>query len=244
MAELNQLIEEADEAENNRVISGRSQTIGDALEKEIPYLLPLPRERFDAAVLLSAKVDSHSRVSVRQCFYSVPVHLVGKRVDIKLGAATVEILDGSKVVAIHERAITRNSQVLKLDHYLEVLVKKPGALPGSIALSQAKANGIFTKAHQKYWNALMESRGDKPGTLAFIDVLLAHRSLKADSLIIAMELAIESGALDPQSVIMDARNLESGPLAPVIPIETVAKYDRPTPSLDHYDTLLPLRKTS
>jgi len=244
MAELNQLIEEADEAENNRVIAGRCQTIGYDLEEEIPYLQPLPAERFDAAVLLSAKVDSHSRVSVRQCFYSVPVYLVGKRVDIKLGAATVEILDGAKTVATHERAIARNTQVLKLDHYLEVLVKKPGALRGSVALSQAKASGAFTTAHQNYWNALMEVRGDKPGTLAFIEVLLAHRNLQTDSLIAAMELAVESGALDPQSVIIDARNVQSGPIAPVIPIETVAKYDRPTPTLDHYDNLLPSRKIS
>ena len=244
MAELNQLIMEADEAESNRVITGRCQTIGYNFEEEIAFLQPLPAGRFDAAVLLNPKVDSHSRVSVRQCFYSVPVYLVGRKVHVKLGAATIEILDGSKVVAVHERAITRNSQSLRLDHYLELLVKKPGALRGSIALSQAKASGIFTEAHQKYWDALMDSRGDLPGTNAFIEVLFAHRNLKSESLIAAMEVAVEAGALEPQSVIIDARNLESGPIAPVIPLETVAKYDRPAPTLDHYDNLLPLRKTS
>lgn len=34
--------------------------------------------------------------------------------------------------------------MLDLDHYLEVLKVKPGALPGATALVQAKAAGAFT----------------------------------------------------------------------------------------------------
>jgi hypothetical protein len=43
--------------------------------------------------------------------------------------------------------------VLCLDHYLEVLKTKPGALPGATALAQAKARGVFTQSHQRYWDA-------------------------------------------------------------------------------------------
>ena len=36
--------------------------------------------------------------------------------------------------------------MLTLDHYLEVLGYKPGALPGATALAQARAAGAFTPA--------------------------------------------------------------------------------------------------
>ena len=58
-------------------------------------LQPLPVERFDTTLLLTPRVDAKSRVCVRQCFYSVPVRFVGRRVEVRLGAETIEVLDGS-----------------------------------------------------------------------------------------------------------------------------------------------------
>ena len=126
-----------------------------------------------------------------------------------------------------------------MDHYLEVLKIKPGALPGATALAQATACGAFTQTHQRYWDAARRARGDAAGTRALIEVLLAHRSLPADALIAAMNTAIASGALDPQAVLIQARrDATSGQVAPVIPIGALARYDRPAPSLAGYDDLL------
>ena len=85
-----------------------------------------------------------------------------------------------------------------MDHYLEVLKIKPGALPGATALVQAKASGAFTETHQAYWDAVRKAYGDAAGTRALIEVLLAHRTLPAATLITAMDRAIEAGVLDPQ----------------------------------------------
>jgi hypothetical protein len=52
---------------------------------------------------------------------------------------------------------------LVLDHYLEVLRRKPGALPGATALAQARAAGTFTAAHQRYWDAARHQHGDAAG---------------------------------------------------------------------------------
>ncbi|GGW74445.1 hypothetical protein GCM10010381_69020 [Streptomyces xantholiticus] len=46
------------------------------------------------------------------------------------------VYDGRTEVARHER--------LDLDHYLEGLLRKPGALPGATALDQARAAGKRT----------------------------------------------------------------------------------------------------
>ena len=53
-----------------------------------------------------------------------------------------------------------------------------------------------------------------------------------------MDRAVTSQAVDPQAVLIDARRLAGGPVAPVIPIGALARYDRPAPALDAYDQLL------
>jgi len=44
-------------------------------------------------------------------------------------------------VARHERSFARYEQVLALEHYLDVLLRKPGALAGSLPLQQCREHG-------------------------------------------------------------------------------------------------------
>jgi hypothetical protein len=53
------------------------------------------------------------------------------RPQAKLLPAYVEIWQERECVARHERSFSRYEQVLNLEHYLDVLEKKPGALAGS-----------------------------------------------------------------------------------------------------------------
>ena len=111
-------------------------------------------------------------MSVRQINYSVPARFVGRRLTVRLGARTVEVLDGATIIARHERAVGKFFDVLALDHYLEVLKTKPGALPGATALAQARRVGVFTAAHQAYWDTARAAKGDSLGTRWLIEVLL------------------------------------------------------------------------
>lgn len=237
LAALNELLAVADAADDARVITGRPTTIGAAFTAEATELGVLPAGDFDPARLLQARVDHRARVCVRQCFYSVPARYAGRRLPVRLAATTVEVFDGPTLVASHERAVGRYVEVLALDHYLEVLVVKPGALPGATALAQARAAGVFTTSHQHYWDAARQIRGDAAGTRALIEILLAHRTLPADVLRAAMDRAVASGALDHHVVLIDARR-QASHVAPVIPIGALARYDRPAPTLTGYDDLL------
>jgi len=237
LAELNEVIGSADVADDDRVITGRPITIGAAFALELTELMGLPAEPIDCARILQARVDNRARVSVRQCFYSVPARYAGRRLPVRLAARTVEVYDGPRLVASHERAFGRYVEVLCLDHYLEVLKTKPGALPGATALAQAKARGVFTQSHQSYWDAARSARGDAKRTRALIAILLAHRSMPTAALIAAMDRAVASGCLDPETVLIDARR-DMAPLAPVAAIGALARYDRPPPSLADYDDLL------
>jgi transposase len=237
LAALNELIAAGDLLDDARVITGRPITIGLAFAAEAALLMGLPAEGFESARLLEARVDNRARVSVRQCFYSVPARYAGRRLPVRLAARTVEIYDGPKLVAHHERALGRYVEVLTLDHYLEVLKIKPGGLPGATALAQAKSRGAFTASHQGYWDAARRFRGDAAGTRALIEILLAHRTLTAAALTAAMDRAVSCGCLDPEVVLIDARR-DTGQVAPVVPIGALIRYDRPAPSLADYDQLL------
>ncbi len=238
LAALNQLIAAADIVDDGRVITGRPATVAAAFAAEQPAMLPLPAEIFDAARLLTARVDGRARVCVRQNYYSVPARFAGRRLTVRLSARTVEALEGPRIVAAHERSAGKHAEVLVLDHYLDVLRYKPGALPGATALAQARAAGAFTPAHQRYWDAARRKLGDRAGTRALTEVLLGHRTLPAAAITEAMDRAVGSAMLDPQAVLIEARRLAGGRVAPVIPIGALARYDRPAPSLAGYDHLL------
>ncbi|MBZ4537774.1 IS21 family transposase [Mycobacterium avium] len=239
LAELNRLIAAGDLLDDTRVITGRPCTVAEAFADELPMLQPLPMETFDPALILRTRVDLKARVSVRQCHYSVPARYAGRRLTVRLTATTVEVFDAAQLVAHHERAAGRHVEVLALDHYLEVLKSKPGALPGATALAQAKASGAFTATHQQYWDAARRARGDAAGTRALIEILLAHRTLRAGALQAAMASAVSTGLVDPQVVLIEARR-HGGEDATELAVAIGAwtRYDRPAPTLHGYDALL------
>ena len=142
-------------------------------------------------------------------------------------------------MARNERSLHRGTETLTLDHYIEILVRKPGALPGATALVQARQAGTFTGAHQTFWDAARRRDGDQAGTRALIDVLLQHRRLPHDSIVTALHAANHPGIVDPAVVIVEARrHTDHKPPADVIPIGALSAYDRPPPTIDVYDQLL------
>jgi len=240
LEQLNELISSAEVLDDRRFIAGRTIRVGDHFEAEIPQLMTLPCEPFDPALWLRPRVDTKSRVSVRQNFYSVPVRFVGQRIDVALSADTITASNGSQIVASHARLAGKHGESLVLDHYLETLVSKPGALPGSTALAAARHAGSFTEIHDQYLQAARRRLGDADGTRALIEILLAHRTLPAEALHAGISAALNTGVVDPQVVIIEARRHTSKRQSNdvVIPIGSLARYDRPPPTLDRYDQLL------
>jgi len=143
LSELNARLKLDDVADDGRRIENRVRTVGQDFAVEAPLLRPLPAEPFDAGLWLTPRVDRYSRVTVRQCHYSVPAALIGRNVRVSLRASELVIFDGRRQVARHSRIVRKGDQALVLDHYLEVLVRKPGALPGATALVQARESGVL-----------------------------------------------------------------------------------------------------
>jgi hypothetical protein len=251
LAALNQLLAAADTTDTSRVITGRVVTVAEALAEETPTLTRQPAEPFDPSMLLSARVDTKARICVRQSYYSVPARLAGRRVAVRLGAVDLTVYDGRTQVAAHPRGLGRGAEHLTLDHYLEVLHRKPGALAGATALATARASGTFTPTHQAFWDAARRGLGDGLGTRALIGVLLLHRTMPTAAIDAGMTAALAAGRPDPDLVAVEARrhlDTHTAPAPPltappapagsVTPISAAAGFGRPTPSLAGYDTLL------
>jgi transposase len=210
LAELNARLAEADAADDARHIDQRVATVGEDFAAEQPFLLPLPGESFDTAAVLWPRVDRYARISVGKCRYSVPARLIDARVRVALSANELRVFAGSGLVAAHPRLIAAGAEHLELDHYLEILIRKPGALPGSAALAQARAAGAFTAVHQAFWDRVRARLGDGPGTRALIEVLLLHRRLPAAQVTAGIAAALAAGSCSPDVVAIESRKHAAG----------------------------------
>jgi len=209
LAQLNEKLIAWDEADDARRIDTRLRSVGEDFAVERPLLADLPAERFDPGLPLTPRVDRSSLITVRMARYSVPSRLIGRQVRVSLGAAEVVVFDGRLEVARHARVVARGGESVDLDHYLDVLKKKPGALPGSTALAAARAAGTFTSAHEAFWAAARKTDGDSVATRQLIDVLLLHRSMAAADVEAGIRSALLVGAVTADVVAVEARRHEA-----------------------------------
>lgn len=238
LAELNEMIAACDDGDRSRVIEGHRATIAVEFAAEAPLLGALPAESFDTARHVTARVDTKARVCVRQCRYSVPVSLIGRRLEVAVGATEITVSSKGTVVASHERLTERGSESLVLDHYLEVLAKKPGALGSSVPLAQARRTGAFSPVHDAYWAEARRQLGDRQGTAVLIDALLLGRTLPAEAVVTGMRVALELCSVAPELVAIEARRAAGEHLAEVVPIRGPECEERALPALSGYDVLL------
>ncbi|MFE9382846.1 IS21 family transposase [Streptomyces sp. NPDC007025] len=262
LAELNEMVEHWDRQDDARRIGARPKTVAEYFALEQPLLRPLPEEPFETGRMFTPRVDRYGQIPVRTNRYSVPIRLIGRRVRVVLHASHLVVYDQNVEVARHERLIAKGAIRLELDHYLEVLVRKPGAFPGSTALEQARSAGKFTPVHDAWWEQARKVHGERDGTRALIEVLLLGRHLPHEHVVAGLAAALRAGALTADAVALEARKAaqaetEPGPAAGELvagkPPATVTSLhewrlahlppdSRPLPSVTAYDQLLRRRR--
>jgi hypothetical protein len=240
LAELNAMLLSGCEADFERRITGRSGTIRDAWAIERPLLRALPAEPFDAAEAATPRVDQKALVTIRQNRYSVPVALAGLKVSARVGAREITINHGGAVVARHERLHGRFATSAQLDHYLELLQRKPGALEHSVALAQERDRGAWPGAFDELWAGLAERYGRSEAATQMVDVVLLCREHGPAGTELAVRGALAAGAIDGRAVAVLARRAANthtpAPLTGLAP--RLAAHERPAPDLSDYDQLL------
>ena len=202
--------------------------------------MALATEGFDLAALHFPRVNQSGCVKVLTNFYSTPLP-VATSAEAKVYSAYVEIWHSGRCVARHERCYERHQQVLELDHYLDVLMKKPGAMAGSTALEQCRAQGRWPASYDRFWSTTSERNGRQAGTRAMIEVLLLSRTYGAARVREAVEEALEMGTSSLSAIRyllnVDCRQTSSD--AAIVEIGELSRYDRPQPSMEGYEQLRP-----
>ena len=81
------------------------------------------------------RVDKYATISYCTNRYSVSDKLVGCFVDVKIFSNTIEAYNQNKLVGSHQRNYGKHQWIISIEHYLDTLRQKPGALDGSVALT-------------------------------------------------------------------------------------------------------------
>jgi transposase len=241
--QLNELLTNGCLEDEGRTIEGRCRSIAEQWAQERPRLRGLPSKAFEVAEVSSPRVDEKGRVRVRTNWYSVPIGLVGRRVEVRLRTGWVEVLHSGRLVAAHERVYGRNEERLKLDHYLELLQHKPGALERCRPLQQARERGEWPGCYDQLWQKLKQRYGESGGTRQILEVLLLHRQVGSQAVHEAVEAALRYGCYEAAAVRLILRQAEQGPDAVVAPLPLgdlgdLERYGRPAGDTRAYDLLL------
>ncbi|MDE2933042.1 MAG: IS21 family transposase [Chloroflexota bacterium] len=120
LAELNAAIAKLLERLNHRPfrkLPGSRRELFEQLDR--PALRPLPAERYVFAEWKKARVNIDYHVEVERHYYSVPHALVGRQLDVRLTATTVECLYRGQRVASHVRSPLRGRHTTADEHMPE-----------------------------------------------------------------------------------------------------------------------------
>jgi transposase len=240
LAEFNEWLLAKCVSNRERTIRGKRVTVSEAAERERPLLLPPAKESFPfEEVIYPLTVDGHSRVKVKANWYSAPVR-PGARVTGVVGPSWVEIKHSNQCVARHERCYGRGYQILDLEHYLDVLERKPGAMRNSTPLAQWREAGRWPECLDRIWRELEQRHGRSTGTREMITLVRAGSTAGWPRLIAAVKEALRLGANDAAAVlhIMNMPDVERRKQYAVALAEDLAQFERPMPVMDEYDLLL------
>ena len=170
--------------------------------------------------------------------YSVPVK-PDKTVEVRLYPSYVEVRDEGRSIARHERSYGRQQQVLDLEHYLDVLERKPGALTGSKPLARWREKGLWPDSYDHLLDDLIGRHGKQSGTRQMIQVLGLAKQHGHQRLRAAIESALALGCSDAAAIrhLVTAADLTHARTA-IIEVGDLSRFERPLPVIAHYDGLL------
>ena len=121
-AHLNQLAEKWLAEETDQRVHGTvKEVVAERFERERPALGPLPRQRYDTSYYETRQVGWDAYIDVRGNRYSVPGHLAGRTVTIRIGLeGTLRIFAGEELVATHQLRPAREGWVTVAEHHKQL----------------------------------------------------------------------------------------------------------------------------
>ena len=180
-------------AEMTRTVTGCATTIGESWQFEQQHLMPLPTWPFHAATTRSASVSNRSWVQWGRNYYSVPVHLVGSIVVLKVSAEMVTITHKGVEVAEHRRSYGQDKMVLELAHYLPLLERKHRGLDRAVPVQQWLATACA--CWPQLLAALRQREGEVEGSKSFVATMMLAEHHGSDAATSAVKASLLDGTV-------------------------------------------------
>lgn len=141
--ELNAILWERCLKYAERTFRGESETVLERWRQEQRVLRQLPQRPFECCKTLPVTSNGTASVLFDTCRYSVPVRYAHEKLVLQAYWDRVEIYHGLQRIASHPRCYERDQDVLSLDHYLDLLLAKPGALDQAKPFREAALPEIY-----------------------------------------------------------------------------------------------------
>ena len=201
-------------------------SVADMLEQEQAEMMPMPTP-FDGYVEKSARVSSTCLVSVNRNRYSVPCEFAGQRISTRLYPTKVVMVADDTVVASHDRLTERDQIAYDWQHYIPLVGRKPGALRNGAPFADLPAS-----LKQLKLGLLRHEGGDK----IMAQVLATVPMAGLESVLVAVELVIESGVLSAEHVLNVLARLNASP-SPASVATSLQLKEVPLANASRYDSL-------
>lgn len=165
--ELNAYLRACCLAEQQRIATGRTETIGARFAQDRAAALALPSRAFDPCLLQPAQVDKYQTVRFDSVRYSVPRRWAFATVSVKAYVDRVVVVADGQVVAEHARSYEHGGQVLDPLHYLATLGRKPACFDHT----SVYRNWSLSPAFDQLRAALETRHGPPAGRRHYVRVL-------------------------------------------------------------------------
>jgi transposase len=197
--ELNQAMRPLIDAVNDRVMKAYDasrRTLFETIDR--PAMRPLPSERYSYAEWTRARVAPDYHVTIDKHHYSVPFRLIGRQLEVRQTARSIEIFDGGERVAAHARSFLRGGHTTRSADMPDAHRRHAEWTPQRIERWAASEAGASTA------RVVAQIMADKPhpeqGFRAALGVIRLGKRYGSDRLERACERALGVGAVRFRSI--------------------------------------------
>lgn len=210
--------------------------VADLLQDEQARLMPMPKP-FDGYVELLVRVTSTALIHLERNRYSVPTEHANSMVSARVYHDQIAVVADGTRVASHARSFDRSQTLYDWQHYISLVLRKPGGLRNGAPFED------MPQPLKQLQAILLRRLG---GDAVMAQVLAAVPIHGLEAVLVAVELALEAGKPSGEHVLnVLARLKASGPAANLN--ETLAAQlkegwplqlqEEPQANVARYDTL-------
>ena len=209
-----------------KLMAGRNANRKERFAEELAVLSSLPARRLEMARRVKARVDSGSTIHVGGNAYSLPSRLIGERVEVHVGAETLEVWHGARKVDTLPRLRGRGKHRVEYRHVIDWLVRKPGAFE-----EYRYRDAMFPTSRFRMAYDVLKDRRPGRAVKEYLEILLLAAREGESGVDEALRLLLDAGRTPDGEAVAEA--LRQGRRPPAVTDVLIVDVD-----LTMYDRLL------